>query len=172
MYPSSIPPRLSALFIAVLLTVGLAACQPSGEPSSQRATVDTAAVLASIDSMRALYEKSAAERDFKTLASMRADGAITVGPGGPKWNSFMAASEKLLPPGTQLDIKPIEAGVLSKEWAYDFGVTTVTYTPDGASEPRTLHTTSLLLFRKTKDGWKMYREVASPALPPDSLMEQ
>jgi len=172
MHPSSKPPLLSALFGAALLAVGLAACQPQEQADSQSAAVDTAAVLAAIDSMRALYEKSATARDFRTLASMRADGAVTVGPGGPKWNSFMAASEKLLPPDTKLDIKPIEAGVLGTEWAYDFGVTTVTYTPDGASEPRTLHTTSLLLFRKTKDGWKMYREVASPALPPDSLMEQ
>jgi hypothetical protein len=81
--------RRTGLCLALLLlAVGLAACQPSGEPSSQRAAVDTAAVLAAIDSMRALYEKGAAARDFKTLASMRADNAITVGPGGPKWNSF------------------------------------------------------------------------------------
>lgn len=46
------------------------------------------------------------------------------------------------------------------------------YTPDGASEPRTLRHTGLVLFHKTDGGWKMNREVASPALPPDSLMKQ
>lgn len=165
--------RRPELCLALLLLAGgLVACQPSGEPSAQRATVDTAEVLATVDSIRALFETSINAGDFKRLRDMRANGAIGVGPGGPEWNSLKEASEGPLPPGAQFDIKSIEDGVLGTEWAYDFGVTTVTYTPDGASEPRTLRHTSLVLFRKTDDGWKLYREVASPALPPDSLMER
>jgi ketosteroid isomerase-like protein len=156
----------------LLLAGGLVACQPSGEPSAQGATVDTAEVLAAVDSMRALFEKSANARDFNRLRGMMANGTIVVGPGGPEWNSLSEASEGPWPPGAQFNIESIEDGVLGTEWAYDFGVTTVTYTPEGASEPQTLRHTGLVLFHKTEGGWKLYREVASPALPPDSLMEQ
>jgi len=60
----------------------------------------------------------------------------------------------------------------SDEWAYDFGTSTATYTPEGASAPRTLRDTYLLLLRNREDGWELYREVASSALPPDSLLQR
>lgn len=122
--------------------------------------------------MRALFERSVNVGDFDQLNSMMSNGAVGVGPGGPKWNSLIYASEESWPPGVTVETTPIETGALTKEWAYDVGVTTVTYTPDGASEPRTLRHTGLVPLRKTSDGWKIYREVASSALPPDSLMKQ
>jgi len=164
--------RLGPGLALLLLAVGLVACQPSAEPSSHTATVDTASVIGAVDSMRALFEQSANARDFKRLRGMMANGAVVVGPGGPEWNSFSDASEGPWPPGTTVEMTPVETGVLGTKWAYDFAVTTVTYTPAGASEPRTLRHTGLVLFRKMEDGWKMYREVASPALPPDSLTER
>ena len=42
----------------------------------------------------------------------------------------------------------------------------VKYTPAGASEPRTLNDTYLILFRNAGGGWKVYREVASENAPP------
>jgi ketosteroid isomerase-like protein len=172
-YSNPVSPLQLGLGLALLLLAGgLVACQPGGEPSSKGAIVDTAAVIGAVDSMRALFEKSANARDFKRLRGMMANGAVVVGPGGPEWNSLNEASEGPWPPGAKFELTPIETGVLGTEWAYDVAVTTVTYTPDGASEPRTLRHTGLVLFRKTEDGWKMYREVASPALPPDSLMER
>lgn len=166
-------PRRTGLCLALLLlALGLSACQSPDEQSSQATAVDTAAVIAAVDSMRALFEQSANARNFDRLNSMMANGAVVVGPGGAKWNSLSNASDEPWPPGATVELTPIETGVLGKEWAYDIGVTTVTYTPDGASEPYTLRHTGLVLFRKTEDGWKIYREVASPALPPDSLMEQ
>lgn len=165
--------RGTELCLALLLLAGgLVACEPSSEPSAQRAAVDTAEVLAAVDSMRALIEKSVNARDLKRLRSTMANGAIGVGPGGPEWNSLSEASEGPLPPGAKFELTPIETGVLGTEWAYYMGVTTVTYTPGGASAPKTLRRTDLLLFRKTSEGWKIYREVFSPALPPDSLMKE
>lgn len=170
---TSSPQFRTGLCLAVLLLAGgLVACQSPDEPTSQPAAVDTAAVLAAVDSMRTLFETSANAGDFKRLRGMMANGAVVVGPGGPEWNSLHEASEGPWPPGSKFELTPIETGVLGPEWAYDFGVTTVTYTPDGASEPQTLRHTGLVLFHKTDEGWKMYREVASPALPPDSLMEE
>lgn len=152
--------------IAVIAFVSLTSCQPQQRASSA-AAVDTQAVIATFDSMRASYEQSVATGDFETMASMLASDAVMVGPGGPAWDSLRTASEYPWPPGATLEITPIETEVLNEEWAYDFGTSTATYTPTGASEPRTVHDTYLLLLRNTGDGWKLYREVASPALPPE-----
>lgn len=165
--------RRHPVLLAVVAAASLTACQPQGQqPSPHSAIVDTAGVVATIDSLRALYEQTVATGDFETMGSMLADGAVMVGPGGPPWDSLRAASEYPWPPGATLDITPIETVVLSEEWAYDFGTSTATYTPEGASEVRTLRDTYLLLLRNTEDGWKLYREVASPDLPPDVMLEQ
>lgn len=162
-------------FLALLLAVvavSLTACQPQEQQPSRAASVDTAVVIATIDSLRALYEQTVATGDFETMGSMLAEGAVMVGPGGPQWDSLRAASEHPWPPGATLDITPIETMVLGEEWAYDFGTSTATYTPEGSSEPRTLRDTYLLVLRNTEDGWKLYREVASPDLPPEAMLEE
>ena len=48
---------------------------------------------------------------------MLADGAVMVGPGGPRWDSLRAASEYAWPPGATLDKSPIKNVVLSEEGA-------------------------------------------------------
>lgn len=153
-----------ASFTMVAL-VSLSACQPREQQSAHDAAVDTAAVVAIIDTMRALYEEAVATGDLEAMGSILADGAVMVGPGGPAWDSLRAASPYPWPPGATLDITPIETVVLSQEWAYEFGTSMATYRPEGADEPRMLRDTYLLLFRNTGGGWKVYREVASPDLP-------
>jgi uncharacterized protein (TIGR02246 family) len=130
--------------------------------------VDTLAVRATIDSLRSAYEEAVAAGDFEEVATMLADGAVMVPPGGAQWDSLRAASGYPFPPGATIDITPIEVRVLSEDWAYEFGNSTVTYTPEGADEPRKLNDTYLVLFRNTPDGWKLYREVASSNLPPNA----
>ena len=68
--------------------------------------------------------------------------------------------------GARIKIRPIELVALSSEWAYEFGTSTTTYTPPGATEPVKLRDTYLILLRNTGDGWKAYREVASASPPP------
>lgn len=156
----------------ILAVVTLSACQPREEQVRSGAAVDTGGVIAIIDSMRTLYEQSVARGDFETMSGMLADGAVMVGPGGPSWDSLRAASPYPWPPGATLEITPLETVVLSEEWAYDFGTSMATYTPPGASERRTLRDTYLLLLRNTEDGWKLYREVASPSLPPEGMLRR
>lgn len=151
--------------LMLVATVSLTACQSQEPQSPQAVAVDTSAVIATIDSLRTLFEQTVATGDFETMSSMLANGAVMVGPGGPQWDSLRTASAFPWPPGATLDIEPIETVVLNEEWAYDFGTSTATYTPAGASEPQVLHDTYLLLLRNTESGWKLYREVASPALP-------
>lgn len=147
----------------------LAACQPQAQqPSEQHAVVDTTAVRAAIDTLRSAYEEAVASGSFENMAAGLAEGAVMVPPGGSDWDSLFAASEFPFPPGATIDITPIEVQVLSENWAYEFGNSKVTYTPEGASEARVLNDTYLVIFRNTADGWKLYREVASSNLPPEA----
>ena len=77
-----------------------------------------------------------------------------------------AAAGAPFPPGAKIAITPIEVVALSKEWAYEFGTATTTYTRDGSDKVLSLHDTYLILFRNTGKGWQAYREVASSAPPP------
>ena len=90
-----------------------------------------------------------------------------VRPGAPDWDAMAAAARGApFPPGATIRIKPIEVVALNREWAYEFGTSVTTYTPEGADTAQQLRDTYLVLFRNTGDGWKAYREVASAAAPP------
>ena len=91
-----------------------------------------------------------------------------VRPGSPEWDALSsAAAGAPFPPGARIAITPIEVVALSEEWAYEFGTAVTTYTPHGTDEEQVLRDTYLLLFRKTSEGWKAYREVASSCPPPN-----
>jgi hypothetical protein len=101
------------------------------------------------------------------MLPLLAEGAVMVRPGAPDWEAMgVAAAGAPFPPGARIVIRPIEVVPLSAEWAYEFGTSTTTYTPQGASDPIRLRDTYLILLRKTEDGWKAYREVASSSPPP------
>jgi ketosteroid isomerase-like protein len=163
-------------FIAAGLAVAaasVAACQPNDRAvpppqSEQAAALDTAAVRAAIDSLRSDYEQAVASGNFDKMATGLAEGAVMVPPGGPKWDAMFASSKLPFPPGATIDITPIEIRVLSPDWAYEFGTSTLTYKPAGAATAETMNDTYLVLFRKTAGGWKLFREVASSNLPPQT----
>jgi ketosteroid isomerase-like protein len=161
-------PTILLTALRVIVAAGsLVACQPqSEEQSGQHAAVDTVAVRAAIDTLRSAYEDAVATGNFESMATGLAEGAVMVPPGGAQWDSLFVASELPFPPGATIDITPIEVRVLSADWAYEFGNSTVTYTPEGEDEARVLNDTYLVLFHNTNDGWKLYREVASSNLPP------
>jgi uncharacterized protein (TIGR02246 family) len=161
------------LALGVVVVAGsLAACQPQGQQQSGQPAADTAAVRAAIDNLRSAYEEAVASGNFENMATGLAEGAVMVPPGGPQWDSLFAASQLPFPPGATIDITPIEVRILSEDWAYEFGTSTVTYTPEGAEEARMLNDTYLVVFRKTDDGWKLYREVASSNLPPQARPQE
>jgi hypothetical protein len=90
-----------------------------------------------------------------------------VHPGAPDWKAMAEAAGKApFPAGARIAIKPMEVVALSDEWAYEFGTSVTTYTPQGSKEVIQLRDTYLLLLRNTGDGWKAYREVASSSPPP------
>jgi ketosteroid isomerase-like protein len=128
---------------------------------------EQASIKAEIDALRARFEAAVASGVLEQMISLLADGAVMVQPGAPDWNA-MAAAAKGAPfaPGATIAIKPIEVVALSREWAYEFGTSITTYTPEGTGTAQQLRDTYLILFRNTDDGWKVYREVASAAPPP------
>jgi ketosteroid isomerase-like protein len=155
----------SALLVAIAFVAILGACE--GESSRQQAAVDPSAIRAEIDQLRSEYETAVAKGAPDAIAALLADGAVMVRPGAPDWEAMAAAASGApFPPGAKIAITPIEVVALSKEWAYEFGTSVTTYTPDGADKAQQLRDTYLILFRNTGDGWKAYREVASSAPPP------
>jgi ketosteroid isomerase-like protein len=152
--------------VLVAMVVGaLAGCQR--DSSLQLSTAEEATIRADIDTLRARYEAAVGSGAPESMPPLLADGAIMVAPGAPDWNA-MAAAAKGAPfaPGATIAIKPIEVVALSREWAYEFGTSITTYTPEGTGTAQRLRDTYLVLFRNTGDGWKVYREVASAAPPP------
>lgn len=156
-------PRAAALLALPLLA--LAACRPQGqEDGTAVAAVDTAAVLASLDSLRSAYAQAVADGDWQRLGTMVTEDARIVNAGGEAWDAALAAAADAgtpFPPGATLEINSAEVGVLAADWAYDMGTGVMTWTPEGADEPRTVRDTYLVLLHRTADGWKVHREVGS-----------
>lgn len=166
--------RAIRITTSVLALVALTACQPQDGPEmedgredardARSSAADTAAILESVDSLRSAYEQAVADGDWERLGTMVSEDALIVQPGGAERDSMMAAFDTPFPPGSTLEIDPWETRVLGPDWAYDMGIGTLTWTPDGADEPRTLRDTYLVLLHRTDDGWKVHREVASSRL--------
>ena len=167
--------RILRFALALVVSAGsLAGCQPQDLPQpDQSATVDTAAIRSSLDSLAAAVMRADNTGDAELYASTWADDGIMSVSGSPPVlgrDSIISAFKRRppLPPGSTLQINPIEIRVLSAEWAYAFGVDTLSYTPKGEQEPIKETSTFLVLIRKTPEGWKTYREVLSSDQPPSS----
>jgi ketosteroid isomerase-like protein len=132
------------------------------------ATIDTAAETAEIDRVRTDFMAAMAAQDFAALGALSHPEFQQVMPGGrAHLEMFAAATNGPFPPGYRLDIKPTELVIMSEDWAYEYGTTTISYQPDGAEAPIELPNTYLMLLKKQDGAWKPYREVASAMPPPD-----
>ena len=156
--------QLIRAFVTLVAVGSLGGCQR--DASSQLGAAEQASVKAEIDALRSAYEAAVAAGNPAELTPLLADGAMMVRPGAPDWNAMAAAAKGApFPPGATIAIKPMEVVALSREWAYEFGTSITTYTPEGADTAQQLRDTYLVVFRNTGDGWKAYREVASAAAP-------
>lgn len=171
------PRHLSLALLIVVAATSLTACQEQPEPlpdqqqTAEETKVDTAAIRSSLDSLGEAVGRALDTGDPKLFAATWAEEGIMSAPGSPPIRGRDAITSAFkerppVPPGGTLEMHPIEMRVLNAEWAYVFGVDTLTYTPEGAQEPVTETSTFLALLRKTPDGWKTYREVLSSNQPP------
>lgn len=149
----------TCILVAIAVS-SLAGCQ-------RDSSAEQALTRAEIDKLRARYEAAVASGVPESLTPLLANGAVMVQPGAPDWTAMSSAAKGApFPPGATIAIEPIEVVALNQEWAYEFGTSTTTYTPEGSGAPQQLRDTYLVLFRNTGDGWKAYREVASAGPPP------
>ena len=161
------------MLVAALGTIGWA-CAPApsvttdGEEASAP-VVDEAAVRAELEGLRTQFLTFVRTGDMSLLQTMLAEGAMMIPPAGNGWSEMLAAAgETPFPIGSTIEMSPRELIVIDDEWAYEFGSSVFTWTPEGG-EPEELRDTYLILFRNQGDGWKIWREVASANLPPDVM---
>lgn len=167
---SRIAQGFTPVAITVSIAAGLIACQPQGQPRSADAGIDTAAIRASIDSLGRVVQQADQTGDAELYASTWTEDAMISMPGSPPVHGREAITSDFrrrppLPPGARFTIHPAEIRALSAEWAYVWGVDSLTYTPEGADEPITESSTFLVLLRKTPEGWQGYREVIGANQP-------
>lgn len=162
---------LRAVLLAIVLGVSLTACpEHEQQHAGQSAAIDTAAIGASLDSLAAAVTRANQTGDAELFASTWAEDGVMSAPGTPpvRGRDAIVADFRRRPPlpaGATMTIHPSEIRVLSPEWAYAFGVDSLTYTPEGAAEPVKETSTFLVLVRKTSEGWQTYREVLSANQP-------
>lgn len=162
----SSPLGLSALAVALTMVL-FVACQSQGQ--GQQGAVDTTAIQSELDSIRTAYENAYNAGNFDAVASIVHPEMIYSPPGFSPMrgrDSITAFEREMRPPGATIDLEPIDTRVLSNNWVYEFGIGTVTFTPEGTEEQKSMESTYLAIFRKTPDGWKTYRESISSNGPP------
>ena len=153
--------------VAASMLVLATGCQPADRQAGA-AAVDTAAVLAGVDSLRSAYAQAVNEDDWQRLGTLVTEDALVVQAGGAAWDSMFTASETPFPPGTTLEIQPRETHVLTADRVVEIGRGVVTWTPEGADGARTLDGTYMVLLVRTDEGWKLHREVESDRALPDA----
>lgn len=164
--------RLTPALVAALLTL-TAACQPADQQDGQQAVaVDTAAIMATFDSLRSSFEEAFAAGDAVTMASYYGENAVLSEPGVPpltgreEIQSFYEGNPP--PEGATLEIDPTVTRVLTNDWYYEMGVGTLRFTPEGAEEAQEMTSSFLAVFQRTPAGWKIVNEVLGSNQPPPS----
>lgn len=158
------------VLLALAVSVGALACQPPAEEGGvPEAAVDTAAITATLDSMRSAFEDAVSAGDFEAQAAIYAPDAIYSHPGRPPVegrDAIRSLLEEVTPPGATLEIEPMDFRVLGLDWLYEIGTGTFSFTPEGAEEAVQATSTYLVLFHRTEAGWLIQAEALSANEPP------
>lgn len=150
--------------MSLLVIMLITGCQTKEQNQGQMekgTAIDTTAILSAIDSLRSNYQTAVNNGNYEKLSGLVTKDAKMVQPGTSEWDAMRKAAEGPFPKGATIDIRPMETHVMSKDWAYDMGSSTISYTPEGADDSKTLTDTYLVILKRTDDGWKVHREVAS-----------
>jgi uncharacterized protein (TIGR02246 family) len=155
---------LSLLPVILLL---LSACRQPDRSEPVGVAFDSAAVVASVDSLGAVVGRAHETRDAELFASAWARDGVMSAPGMPPArgrDAIVAAfrEQPALPEGATMTIHPQEVRPLSAEWAYVFGIDSLKLPGDAAAEQIVQTFSFLVLLRKTAEGWQTYREVLTP----------
>ncbi|NGP75462.1 nuclear transport factor 2 family protein [Balneolaceae bacterium YR4-1] len=150
--------------LALFLAIG---CQPMerGDSGMQAVAVDTTAIIASIDSLRNSYQSAVNSGNMENLSNLVTQDVLMVQPGTSDWDAMRANAQGPFPAGATISITPKEIQVISNDWVFEMGTSVITYTAADSDSPTTLRDTYLIILKRTDDGWKVHREVASGMIP-------
>lgn len=161
---------------AVALLAPVTACQPAGEQQATEGeagrtaeAVDTAAVMAAIDSVRSAFAEAYTAGEFSRVSPYIHSDVIYSPPGHPPIrgpDSVIAHDWRTIPPGATFELEPVDTRVVDGEWAFELGTSTVTFTARGGDEETSMRSSYLVVLRNTGDGWQLYREVGGSDRPP------
>lgn len=171
--PENSSPSLFPYILPLLVVSLLVGCQPVDQQSSGMgdAVVDTTAIIASIDALRSSYQNAVNSGNMENLSGLVTEDVLMVQPGTSNWDAMRAEAQGPFPAGATISITPKEIQVLSGGWVYEMGTSVITYTAEGSDSSTTLRDTYLVILKRTADGWKVHREVAS-SLIPDILIDE
>lgn len=165
-FPLAVVPLVSLVLVA--------ACQPAEREGMPEAAVDTAGVEAAIDSLRQTYMDAYNAGETGRVASLYTEDAAFLPADAPVVtgrDAIRAAMEEQLAPEPTLEVNPREVNPLSADWTQSSGTYRVSVQPEGAAEPQVVQGSYLVLFRRTAEGWRLYRHAANydmaPAAPAD-----
>ena len=118
-------------------------------------------IMAALGELAETVKRSYAENNVDLYLSAFDSDAVVSMPGSPpvRGHADLASIFKNrpeLPPGATFEVTPLELEPLSSDWAYAYGTDTLTI---GDGDRQTM--TFLVLIRKTREGWKTFREVVS-----------
>lgn len=156
------------VLLAALATIG---CQPAETGKMQETTVDTAAVMSSLDSLRQAFLDAYNAGDTAAVAALFTEDAVRLPPDAPPVRGADAVAANFAQAwaqGAHLDdLSPLETNLASADWAFEHGTYQVTVTPEGADEGRTMEGSYLVVLHRTADGWKLARDAATyDSVPP------
>jgi uncharacterized protein (TIGR02246 family) len=124
---------------------------------------DDAAIGTALAELAERVQTAYKNNDSELYASTLHEDAIISVPGaGPvRGREALTAafeSRPQLPPDATFEVEVRELEIISADWAYAFGTDTITI-PGAAGIVQTM--TFMVLLRRTRDGWKTFREVLS-----------
>lgn len=162
--------RTGGLLGAALALPFLLACQPAEQGAMQEAAIDSAAVEATVDSLRQAFLDAYNAGEAGQLAGLYTRNAVVLPSDSPPAtgrDSIRAYFARELAAGPTLEVEPHEVKPLSPAWVSSGGTYRVTVAPEGAQDTMTVRGSYLILFRNTAEGWKLFRHAATyDSVPP------
>lgn len=159
------------LGFTIILIAGCQSMERDRNTMAEGTAIDTTAIIASVDNLRNSYQEAVNTGNMEALGSLVTEDARMVQPGTSEWDAMREAAMGPFPAGATIEITPIETQVINNDWVYEMGSSTITYTPEGSEEAITIRDTYLVILKRTTDGWKVHREVASALQLSDEMGE-
>jgi len=134
--------------------------------ADQESQFDAVTIGSALTELAEQVKTAYKNNDSELYASTLDEDAIISMPGSPPVRGRAALkaafeSRPPLPPGATFEVVPTELEIINGDWAYAFGIDTLTIPRDGDEPPVIQTMTFMVLIHRTPDGWKTFREVLS-----------